>query len=108
MEESYDNPESTSEPPFPPRPPGPPGPQPSFLPSVKAIMSEGYGYQFTSAIIATLMIVDIVLLVRIRYGDALITHLTTRPYEVAFYLLVAMQLDILCTVVIILAEPELL
>ena len=49
------------------------------------------------------MIVDVVLIVRIRYGNAVITHLTTRPYIVAFYVLGAMQLEILCTVVIIIA-----
>ena len=54
------------------------------------------------------MIVDVVLLVRIKYGDAVITHMTTRPYLAAFYLLGAMQLDILCTVIIIFVEPDLL
>ena len=87
--------------------PGPPS-GPSFVPDVSVIMSEGYGYQFTSAIIATLMIVDVVLLVRIRYGDAVITHMTTRPYVAAFCLLGAMQLYILCSVVIMLAKPELM
>ena len=108
MEEIKVHPELSSVPP--PIPVGPPGPPdvPSFAPNVSDIMSEGYGYQFTSAIIATLMIVDVVLLVRIRYGDAVITHMTTRPYVVAFYLLGAMQMDILCTVVIMLAEPELM
>ena len=83
-------------------PPGAPS-EPSFLPNVSEILSGGYGYQFTSAIIGTLMIVDVVLIVRIRYGNAVITHLTIRPYIVAFYVLGAMQLEILCTIVIITA-----
>ena len=69
--------------------PGTPGREP-YLPNVRDIISEGYGYQFTSSIIFALMILDVVLLVRIKYGDAVITHLTTRPYKVAFYLLVSM------------------
>ena len=102
MKETKVDPEFSSVPP--PIPVGPPGPPSgSFVPNVSDIMSEGYGYQFTSAIIATLMIVDVVLLVRIRYGDAIITHMTTRPYVVAFYLLGAMQMDIVCNIVIMLA-----
>ena len=49
-----------------------------------------YVMEFTFAVKITGLIFNIVLLCKIRYGDAVITHLTNRPYYVALVLLIIM------------------
>ena len=49
-----------------------------------------YVMEFTFAVKITGLIFNIVLLCKIRYGDAVINHLTNRPYYVALVLLIIM------------------
>ena len=37
---------------------------------------QSYGYEFLFSVFLALLISNVVLLVKIKYGDALITHLT--------------------------------
>ena len=47
-------------------------------------------YSLFLAIAITVLIFNIILVVRIKYGDATITHLTTQPYKISMILLILM------------------
>ena len=69
-------------------------------PGVYSHLMEGYGFYMTLSFIITTLVFDIFLLVRIRYGDAVVTHLTTWPYKISLILLIVMLVDTVVTIVI--------
>ena len=46
--------------------------------------------EVTFALIVTVLLFNLTCLVRIHYGDAIITHITTRPYKITMVLLILM------------------
>ena len=77
-------------------------------PGVYVHLMDGYGYYITLAFIITTLVFDILLLVRIKYGDAAVTHLTTWPYTISLILLNVMLIDTALTIVIFQQQPELI
>ena len=57
-------------------------------------LAQDFALEFAFALVVTAIIINIVLLTRIRYGDALITHLTRRPYYVTLALLIVTFVNI--------------
>ena len=49
----------------------------------------GYGYQLVFALVTLTIVFNIILIVRIKYGDHRITHLTLQPYKTAMVYLLA-------------------
>ena len=61
---------------------------------------DGYGFYITLSFIITALIFNIFLLVRIKYGDAVVTHLTLWPYRISLILLILMLVDTSISIVI--------
>ncbi len=57
-------------------------------------LAQDFALEFAFALVVTAIIINIILLTRIRYGDALITHLTRRPYYVTLALLIVTFVNI--------------
>ena len=56
--------------------------------SMKHIFDQGsIGFELTFSIIVTALIANVVLIVRLKYGDMEITHNTRRPYLLSMYLI---------------------
>lgn len=47
---------------------------------------RGFGFETAFAVIVSVLLLNIALLVRIKYGNAVITHLTTAPYFLAMFI----------------------
>ena len=58
-----------------------------------------YGAEFVLAVVTTVLIFNIIVLVRIKYGDATITHITTMPYKISMILLIDILFLIICTMI---------
>ena len=54
-----------------------------------------YSYQFIYAFSLSLVTLNLALLVRIKYSDTTITHLTRRPYYIALAYLILMNMEYL-------------
>ena len=60
---------------------------------------DTYGIEFIIAVVTTALIFNIILLVRIKYGDATITHITTVPYKISMILLIDILLITICALI---------
>ena len=58
-----------------------------------------YSMEFAFSLVTTTLVWNIVLLVRIRYGNAMITHLTTRSYLISMTLLITLLLEIVSFII---------
>ena len=48
---------------------------------------SGFGFELTFSIVVTALIANVILIVRLKYGDMEITHNTKRPYLLSLYLM---------------------
>ena len=48
----------------------------------------GYAYEFNFALIVSLLLYNVFLLLRIKYGEKIINRMTTMPYKMSAFLLI--------------------
>ena len=58
-----------------------------------------YGLEINFAMIFTVFIFNIILIVKIKYGDYAITHITTGPYNFILVLLFVMMFEVLAWII---------
>ena len=63
------------------------------------IPNESYGAEFIFAVVTTVLVFYIIQLVRIKYGDAAITHITMVPYKISMILLINLLFLTTCTLI---------
>ena len=67
----------------------------------------GYGYQLVFALVTLTIVFNIILIVRIKYGDHRITHLTLQPYKTAMVYLFTQLFETTISILMQVVEPEL-
>ena len=56
---------------------------------------SGIGFELTFSIIVTALIANVVLIVRLKYGDMEVTHNTRRPYLLSMYLMLLCLIEVI-------------
>ena len=72
---------------------------------MKNSINSMYSMEFAFSMVITTLVWNIVLLVRIRYGNAMITHLTTRSYLISMTLLITLLLEIVSFIIYCTVDP---
>ena len=55
---------------------------------------QNVGLEFCLSVTVTVFIVNMVCFARLQYGSRMITHLTTRPYKISLWVLVARAVEV--------------
>jgi len=62
--------------------------------------ADGFGFEAVFSVAVSALLINIVLIARIKYGQMQITHITTRPYLIAMFLLITLLIEV-CTYIIL-------